>query len=551
MEWTTWFAEVAGKQGNALNSRWLKAPIQMLIKCAIVNILRLSGLVDFTMPYTVDEMDDPTVPGFRTLTQPQLDGYEEQQEAPEVGKVSATHHQNFDFRPCHKQYRGMLNENSPFKDDAQRKLWQESETGKASSADFGLSEWLNILSAYKDGAAHKWVESQKPEPDPPGGGGLADQPRYHKDKPGEMIGAKTAEELKDADDNSDFDPETEPVDGMSLEAQDEEAASRAAFQEAQQAEREKLRDQFMKMLIVVFPNQEDRYKWIANNIGLPVNGIDIWGITYYEQGIDLLGALQSGAGNAEGGEGSQEPEKGQEGATEPAERKITNATKSKLGRLVREWPETPYTQTIKTQTFKKRAEKDIGPYDDINNITEVQGLELLASLSVELAEITGEIVDDDPLGVNFLGPDIPWIQQFKDKAVLRFTPADSSKFVEWKRYNDLDGVKVDEWDDDTAKRGIALLEGVPLLESAQEEFINQGQRDQIDKLLPGMPERFHGSTGSESFRNFAKTIKPDYNGLPGLTEEEASDVIHQMQDMVETEGIRKEKAVADRASMFE
>lgn len=137
MEWTTWFSEVAGTMKEGLNKRWKKAPIQMLIKCAITNILRLSGLIDFTMPYTVDEMDDPTVPGHRTLTQEQLDVYAEPEEEAEItpGEVSATHHQ-VDMTSFRKTYFKALGKRNILQDETERQDWQEEKVGKRHTGDW-------------------------------------------------------------------------------------------------------------------------------------------------------------------------------------------------------------------------------------------------------------------------------------------------------------------------------------------------------------------------------------------------------------------------------
>lgn len=180
MEWTTWFAEVAGTTKEGLNKRWKKAPIQMLIKCAIVNLLRLSGLVDFTMPYTVDEMPDPVVDGYRTLTETQLSAHDmdgkrveinlgERDAADraeeigrlkaisgskaEIGDVDAAHHQ-VDMNEFRRKYFKALAKRGMFQDecdgDNSRHEWQELTTGKASITDWGITEYSDAMDALSE-----------------------------------------------------------------------------------------------------------------------------------------------------------------------------------------------------------------------------------------------------------------------------------------------------------------------------------------------------------------------------------------------------------------
>ncbi|KKL25691.1 hypothetical protein LCGC14_2402760, partial [marine sediment metagenome] len=166
MEWTTWFSEVAGTMKEGLNKRWKKAPIQMLIKCAIVNILRLSGLVDFTMPYTIDEMDDPVMDGYRTLTQEQLDTLGVEEEPPTPGKVTADYHKPID--EWRKAYHATWRDEGIFADDDQRHAWENDIFGKTSS-EFDFTEYRQAFKEFDSGRAAQWVKDNraKPEPDPP------------------------------------------------------------------------------------------------------------------------------------------------------------------------------------------------------------------------------------------------------------------------------------------------------------------------------------------------------------------------------------------------
>jgi hypothetical protein len=165
MTWPTYFSEVAGMAKGSLNKRWAKAPIQMLIKCAIVNILRLSGLVDFTMPYTIDEMPDPVLPGYRTLTEDQLDRWSgapekmidkvELEEA-SLGEVTAESHQ-VDMNDFRRSYFKALGARNILQDETERQDIQEEKTGKRHTGDWGPGEYSIMMD---------WIHTI-PIPDPP------------------------------------------------------------------------------------------------------------------------------------------------------------------------------------------------------------------------------------------------------------------------------------------------------------------------------------------------------------------------------------------------
>jgi hypothetical protein len=153
--WPTYFAEVAGRKGDGLNERWRRAPIQMLIKCAIVNLLRISGLCDFSgpLPYAIEEIDDPTVYGYRTLTQADLDEFSEtgadsesgEVVEMEIGAVTAdTHHIDMDqFRRSYfKRLKAMKFE---FETDKLRREFQKNEFGFESVSDLDVEQWLTVF----------------------------------------------------------------------------------------------------------------------------------------------------------------------------------------------------------------------------------------------------------------------------------------------------------------------------------------------------------------------------------------------------------------------
>ncbi len=141
--WTTWFDEVKSvTRDGKLNARWNKAGIFQFIKCSVVNTLRWSGLVEFSLPYIVEEMDEPVVEGYRSITQEQLDAHESA--GITVGEVSASHHQK-DLSKERKHYFVRLKEAGiEFADDEERRSFQEDHTGKPSTEDWGVEDYLTM-----------------------------------------------------------------------------------------------------------------------------------------------------------------------------------------------------------------------------------------------------------------------------------------------------------------------------------------------------------------------------------------------------------------------
>lgn len=206
--WTTWFDEVKGvTKGNQLNSRWQKAPNQMFIKCAVVNTLRMSGLVDFTLPYIIEEMGDPIMEGYRTLTEAQAEGHELPEAS--LGEVKADYH--IDTTPMRKRYRGKIAKLELFPNDIQRKIWQEEVIGKKSTSDWDAMDYLEAIDQISSGKAAAWIQEHlikpDPDPDPPATEKAAesvtddpDAPHYHSGTDtSEMIGAETTEEQEEKD----------------------------------------------------------------------------------------------------------------------------------------------------------------------------------------------------------------------------------------------------------------------------------------------------------------------------------------------------------------
>lgn len=203
--WRTWFDEVASTNFKAeLNARWKKAPRQMFIKCAVVNTIRMSMLFDLTMPHIIDEMPDAVAPGYRTLTQEELDAYEPQEGEQEaaLGEVSATNHQ-LDMTPFRVKYFRKLGEleelGFAFANDEARRDWQESKFGVRHVGGFTVGTYAEAMDRMARIKA-------------------------------ELLAGKEEEILLD----DDYDPETEPVDGMSPEEAKREAEAQEAFAKEQE-----------------------------------------------------------------------------------------------------------------------------------------------------------------------------------------------------------------------------------------------------------------------------------------------------------------------------
>lgn len=166
--WPTWFDEVAATtRGNELNARWKKAPRQMFIKCAVVNTIRMSLLLaDSTLPYTVEEMGDPVADGYRTLTQPQLDAYSEQEgQEVSVGEVSAENHQ-VDLSAERKRYFKRLKKAGiVFANDEDRRKWQAEQLGddKASLNSWVATDYMEMGDIISEIRLGKLTGKEEPE----------------------------------------------------------------------------------------------------------------------------------------------------------------------------------------------------------------------------------------------------------------------------------------------------------------------------------------------------------------------------------------------------
>jgi hypothetical protein len=166
MVWETWYDEVEGQTRGDANKRWIKAPRQMLIKCSITNTLRLSGIATLgILPPAVEEMPDFPAPGYRTLTEGQLDRWKGAPQAmidkqefaekdwhsmfsverdAEIGEVSAENHQ-VDMSAFRRTYFKALEKRNILQDKTERRNMQEEKTGKRHTGDWGPEEYAIMM----------------------------------------------------------------------------------------------------------------------------------------------------------------------------------------------------------------------------------------------------------------------------------------------------------------------------------------------------------------------------------------------------------------------
>lgn len=156
--WTTWFDEVKSVDANGkLNKRWMKAGIFQFIKCSVVNTLRWSGLVDFSLPYIVEEMGDPVAEGYRTLTQEQLDAHEPEEAT--MGEVTAANHQ-IDTGDLRRRYFATLNELRLLMDETDRYIWQLEVIKKEHVSGWEIAHYALAFHEIATGGLQRWINDR-------------------------------------------------------------------------------------------------------------------------------------------------------------------------------------------------------------------------------------------------------------------------------------------------------------------------------------------------------------------------------------------------------
>jgi len=518
-----WFDEVAATiSGGKLNSRWEKAGRFQFMKCSFVQTSRFCpGLAQVQLPYIPEEMPEPPAPGYRTLTQPQLDVYTEEDTQPtaSIGTVDAAHHQA-DTDSIRRVYFGLCKGNKKkgilgiIPDDNERRELQKKVTGKEHAADFDLDDYSLMIEAVHG------YRSDDPEPDPSSG-----------QKPPAAEEEDHAAEIEEATEK----------------AREELAAESSVFMDARKA--------LSHAAAKVFVNTGSAEEWIRkefNKEGPELNFAELSTATaklyevIREDGQEGEQKAQDGSKGSPGQPGKDGPD---------AEFLTSKETKAKLRAILLEFPGFPYSKGIGTVKFLKKASEILEEeITDIDLTLDSDALLILDALKTELAELTGEItensidLDDESLEDD----DTDYLDLYLTKAAGIFT--DNKKRRSWERHNDLPDKMIAKWPKEALMRGYALLEGVTTLDAKDEktepeepEAITQEQIDDMGLLIHGMPERFHASIGSVAFRELCTDItKGKWEGITFLAERHASDIILEMKDAVQDEiQAQRKKAEAD------
>jgi|GEM_PF-4856294 len=550
--WTTWFDEVALRtKGGQLNSRWTKAPIFQFIKCSSVNTFRFSGIVDFALPYIIEEMDDPIAAGYRTLTQSQLDAHAEQEEEASAGVVDAASHQ-VDMRPFRMKYFGMIEEIGILQDEELRQNFQERITGKRHLGDMDTEDYVKLFEAVIAdrihlGKSHAGVikpedtEAEEVESDP----------HYHPEaESGEMIGAKTAEEQQD--DTQKDESAIEPSVALGLFVTEAEAR---------------------------FKTQDARDNWIRTAVS--DKPMDEWSVSECALATEALMKLPEIPTE-------DPPTNTQKDAQEPASGPMTTATLDKIREALGEFQDRKY-QTMRSVAFKEFATKAIGRDDIIPTLTncnEAEALKILAALRAEKDEIAFAALGKDGQNKSSAHPVHPdsdqyfcsahpvlcdkgfrmagkkmicnscgapakekeddkqkdepdFVEIYIEKRRLRFP--DYSQWNKWEGENELPSGSIAKWEDGDLKRGIALLEFVTPLDQVPDdtsELMTQDQFDRIGAAVEVLPYR---NVGSEMFRKrVAEILGGKYEPIRGLSLEDGEDLTlafeDELQDFQEKRG---------------
>lgn len=390
MTWPTYFAEVASTtRNNELNSRWRKAPIQMLIKCAIVNILRLSGLVDFTMPPTVAEVGDRVEPGHKTLTAQELgtdtevlsmeieEQATEQSSDPDTGEEYRDPHN--EYREFQKFYFAALGARDFLSDTEDRRIWQEMTTGVASSKNWGAGERKLAMDALKDiPLVDSEPESEKDLADlPPKQTFLAEGEKHFAsiDDLEKWCREKVSETSWDTWTDGNFEVALTAL--VRLPLLDAEKPEDNAGQIGVSA----LESIFVMEASTRFATPEDRDAWIAMWTSKPRSE---WSVSEYAVGTQRLTKLAE----IHPGQGDTTPE--------PEDKPSTKATRKILSNTVNTFPDKLY-KTVRSVAFRVRAKMDVGrSVTTIEHYTECECLAIIESLEAEKEALNTTEPESEP-----------------------------------------------------------------------------------------------------------------------------------------------------------
>lgn len=544
--WTTWFDEVKAVDANGkLNKRWMKAGIFQFIKCSVVNTLRWSGLVDFSLPYIVEEMGDPVADGYRTLTQEQLDAHEPEDAT--MGEVTAASHQidTSEFRI--EYFKSLKKMGLVFETDEERRVWQKKELEIESVANLTVSEWIGVMVKIADMRAEQDFDNEEYE--------------------------KTKKSLPDKPKKSETEEQNAPeggTEGMS-------AALKLFLSEAE----------------VKFETVADRDKWISTVVSQkPINE---WSVSECAMATEALMKLPereiqefaedltpddthgevekivkevyadsvkapvSGTEEPTPDNTREEEEKPQEQGKEAAQQGEDEEDKA-----MKAWRGTPIRDpqvdrirdlSLEIEEFKPHGIMSDAWHEFFEELFEepVRGLKLLLYEEGEklIEALEGKLSGGD----DSEAPDEPLLvtketyQAIKDVLIQfpdhRYLTIKSRAFKE--RAGGIIGCSFTSLKNvlDTDAQEILLvlkgecreaMEAHEQGEALLDDPMTDEQFEKFTELVIDMPQRFHGSVGSEAFRAFVLvTIKRQPDRVKMMTEAEADDVILAMQDMIAEE----------------
>jgi hypothetical protein len=351
--WPTWFDEVAATtRDGQLNARWRKAPRQMFIKCSVVNAIRMSLLADFTLPYTVEEMDqEPVIPGYRSITQTQLDAHEGEAT---LGEVTATTHQ-VDMTPFRKAYFKALSERGLFQggEDQERRDWQFEVTGKESITEWDVNDYSTMMDVVQ--------EYPKIDPDPPANDAV----------PVTKDGTPVDEAVKMAVDDMRGEAIekqiNEKLDKLEATQGDAGDAGKGSIQKDEGTERIELALQYTQAVKGIFQTDVQLSEWEKSVVGSVF--CETWTVEQLKKAIKQL------------------PKKGKPEPDVDYPNNLTDKTYQDIKIALLNFPDVAY-MTIRSRTFKEHAFEIIGePYRSLTEISEAQGQQILDALAKEKAEI--------------------------------------------------------------------------------------------------------------------------------------------------------------------
>lgn len=362
----------------------------------------------------------------------------------------------------------------------------------------------------------EWVESQKPDPDTPGKGGKDMEKQSHhgwEDQAAMEVNSRT----------DDYDPKTEPVDGLSPEEAEKEHERQEAFRKQQKDAKAEAGSTQLQLFLAEaklrFKTDEDRDRWIAGRVeSKPMtewSGTEIALITEQLMYIDEL----------------------PQDATEPeqtAEQVFMLEAGKRMSGIVslRVWSEElagiPYSEWTPEQ-FSEYLPALMAVSLPMNKAT-------LAEIRTALAELPGQVLQtmksnkfkafaSEALGLDKVMGTIT--ERGEEEARIVITALAEKKSALLLAALDT-GEIVDE---------DPLEQGDPVAKTNDEQVMK------IDELIPEMPERFQGITGSQAFRDFAveKTGRTSYPGVREFTASEGDAIIRAMLKEVVVEKERKAK----------